>query len=87
MKVVDPRQSVGLLKAASGGSLHIPVLLAITTGMRSGEILALRWQDVQLDTQTLQVVQTLEQTAGGLAFNPHSPDDAVILSVSQAVLV
>lgn len=68
MKVVDPRQSVDLLKAASGGLLHIPVLLAITTGMRRGEILALRWQDVQLNTQTLQVVQTLEQTAGGLAF-------------------
>ena len=36
--------------------------------MRRGEILALRWQDVDLDGGKLAVGQSLEQTAAGLKF-------------------
>ena len=46
----------------------MPILLAVTTGMRRGEILALRWKDVDLDAGTLAVQQTLEQTRKGLSF-------------------
>ena len=45
-------------------------LLAVTTGLRRGEILGLRWQDVNLDRGILSVVQTLEQTREGLRFKP-----------------
>lgn len=70
MKVLN-REDVGrLLKEVDGKALHIPVLLAVLTGMRRGEVLALRWQDVDLDRATLAVTQTLEQTAAGLAFKP-----------------
>ena len=41
----------------------------MTTGLRRGELLGLRWQDVDLDGGKLAVRQSLEQTkAGGLAF-------------------
>jgi integrase len=40
----------------------MPVLIAVTTGLRRGEILALRWQDVDLNKGTLAVRQSLEQT-------------------------
>ncbi len=36
--------------------------------MRRGEILALRWQDVDLDGATLSVCRTLEETRDGLNF-------------------
>jgi integrase len=36
--------------------------------MRRGEILALRWRDVDLDGAVLSVVRSLEQTKAGLAF-------------------
>lgn len=38
-----------LLEAAEGSWLHLPIALALYTGMRKGEILALRWEDVTLE--------------------------------------
>ena len=39
-------------------------MLAVTTGMRQGELLALRWQDVSLDAGTAQVRATMQRTGG-----------------------
>lgn len=41
---------------------HIIYVLAIFTGMRKGEILGLRWQDIDWDRKTLQIVQTVYKT-------------------------
>lgn len=43
--------------------------VALGTGMRRGELLALRWQDIDLDGALLRVERSLEQTKrGGLVF-------------------
>jgi integrase len=42
-----------------GDRLYTPVLLAATTGMRRGEVLGLRWRDVDLDASRVAVRQTL----------------------------
>jgi integrase len=39
--------------------------LAITTGLRQGELLGLKWDDVDLDTGTLRVRRTLTTVKGG----------------------
>src|SRR5262249_1889634 len=65
MKVLDATLTLRLLDAARGGRLHMPILLAVTTGMRRGEVLALRWEDVDLQAGTLSVRQSLEQTDEG----------------------
>jgi integrase len=45
-------------------------MLAIYTGMRKGEILALRWQDCDLDKKIIRVRQTLyKRKGGGYLFN------------------
>jgi integrase len=44
------------------------VLLALSTGMRRGEILAVRWKNVDLERGTLRVMESLEQTKAGLRF-------------------
>jgi integrase len=46
----------------------MPVMLAVTTGLRRGELLGLRWSNVDLATGTITVVQSLEQTKDGLRF-------------------
>jgi integrase len=48
--------------------LYTIAALALATGMRRGELLALRWKDVDLDGGKLRVEQSLEQTRGGLRF-------------------
>jgi integrase len=41
---------------------HIIYVLAIFTGMRKGEILGLRWQDIDWDRKAVQIVQTVYKT-------------------------
>lgn len=58
-----------LLNATEGTWLHVPVLLALFLGLRRGEVLGLRWEDVDLKAGTLRVEQTLQCLRGsGLVF-------------------
>ena len=46
-------------------------ITALFTGMRLGEVLALRWNRVDLDAKVVQVREALEQTkAFGIRFKP-----------------
>jgi integrase len=61
-------QSARLLEAIAHSRVYWPVLLALSTGMRRGEILAVRWKNVDLERGTLRVMESLEQTKAGLRF-------------------
>jgi integrase len=50
-----------LLAAAAGDQFEALYVLAVTTGMRQGELLGLRWRDVNLDTNVLQVRFALQR--------------------------
>lgn len=64
---LDEEQTRGLLDESSGDRLGGLYVLAITTGMRQGELLALRWSDVDLERGFIQVRATLERTSEGVA--------------------
>jgi integrase len=68
MLALNDDQMVLLLDAAKESRLYVVVLLAATTGLRRGEILALCWKDIDLEKGVLQVRRTLEQARGGLRF-------------------
>jgi len=74
-------QSAALLDALRDTRLYVPVLLALTTGMRRGEILALRWKNVDFNRTTVRVVESLEHTRQGLRFKAPKTEKtrAVIL--------
>jgi integrase len=55
-----PEQARSLLKTVQGDRLEALYVLAITTGMRQGELLGLRWQDVDLERRRLQLVRQLK---------------------------
>jgi len=61
-------ESRHLLESLKDTRTYWPVMLALATGMRRGEILALRWKNVDLDRGVLRVVQSLEQTKNELRF-------------------
>lgn len=68
MVTLTPDQAAQLLESMKESRTYWPVLIALATGMRRGEVLALRWKNIDLDRKTLRVTQSLEQTKKGLRF-------------------
>ncbi len=68
MRALTEAETAQLFNLVECGRLNIPVMLAIATGMRRGEILALRWQDIDLEAGMATVIHSLEQTRGQLGF-------------------
>ncbi len=61
-----------LLQAARGDRLEALYALALATGMRQGELLALKWREVDLEGQTARVRATVQYVKGkGFIF--HDP--------------
>jgi len=59
--VLDREQVKAFLQAAKADDLHALYAVAVTTGLRQGELLGLRWQDVDLKAGTLAVRQILQE--------------------------
>lgn len=55
--VLNRQQISELLAALKETYLYVPVLIAVTTGLRLGEVLGLRWQDVDFVRKTITVNQ------------------------------
>lgn len=54
-----------LLDAAHGDRLEALYVLALHTGMRRGELLGLKWDDVDLDSLTIRIRRTLTRIENG----------------------
>jgi integrase len=65
MTALTPEQTRTLLEGAADGPLEAILTLAVTTGMRKGELLALHWTDVDLERGTLRVVGTMQRHPDG----------------------
>lgn len=68
MRALTEAETAWLLEVAAGTRFHLPVLLAVTSGMRRGEFLGLRWSDVDLMKGTAVVRRSVEQTNAGIQF-------------------
>lgn len=60
---LTPEQARRLLAAVQGTQLDCIVSLALTTGMREGELLGLRWSAVDLEAGVLRVSRQLQRVA------------------------
>jgi integrase len=65
MRPLSPARARTLLSAAEGNRLEALFVLAVTTGMRQGEILGLGWEDADLDAGVVRVRRTLTLAKGG----------------------
>ena len=86
MTALTVEQAQGLLAKLRHSRVYWPVLLALTTGMRRGEVLALRWRNVDLDRGSLRVVESLEQTKAGLRFKPPKNDRTRVVTLPAFVV-
>jgi integrase len=81
MVTLSFEQSARLLEAIKHTRVYWPVLLALSTGMRRGETLALRWKNLDLDRGILRVVESLEQTKCGIRFKTPKTDRARVVTL------
>lgn len=72
-----------LLRAVKGHPLEVPVRLACFLGLRRGELLGLRWRDVDLQAGRLSV-RWVRTTAGAQVVEkpPKTPDSCRTLSIA-----
>jgi integrase len=61
-QILQPDRARELLDALGGHPLYMLAALALATGARRNELLALRWQDIDLDAGRLRIETALEQT-------------------------
>jgi integrase len=59
LAVLTQEQAIALLQAVRGHPIECLITLALATGMRRGELLALKWSDVDFERGCLQVQRTL----------------------------
>ena len=70
--MLQPAQAAALLDRLRGKPLYLLASLGLGTGMRRSEMLALRWQDIDLDAGRLTIERSLEQTTAG-GVKPKTP--------------
>src|SRR6516165_11470677 len=77
MRVWDEEQVKLFLAEAKRSSLYYPLYLAaLTTGMRQGELLGLRWQDIDLALGDARITQTFYRLGGRLIFKAPKTEKA-----------
>ncbi len=64
MRTLSAAETRRLLEAARGDRLEALYVLAVHTGMRQGELLALKWQDIDLENATVRVRRTVTMSKG-----------------------
>jgi integrase len=62
---LSEEQVQAFLRAARGDRLEALYVLAVTTGLRAGELLGLSWSDVNLEQGFLEVTLALQESAAG----------------------
>jgi len=66
IQTLSPDDARLLLDAAACDRLEALYVLALTTGAREGELLALRWRDVHFDANALEIRGSLQRVPTGL---------------------
>jgi integrase len=83
---LNPEQSHAFLEAARGDRFEALYVLAITAGLREGELLGLKWDDLDLEARTLSVRRSLSTIGSLQAFEaPKNGKGRNIKLTSRAV--
>lgn len=70
VEILTEAQVATVLHKLRGKPIYPIIALALATGCRRGELLGLRWKDLDLDAGRLRVAQSIEQTKAGLRIKP-----------------
>ena len=69
IEILNDEQVIETLRKLQGHALSSIAAIGLATGMRRGELLAVRWSDCDLDKAAMRIERSLEETKeGGLRF-------------------
>lgn len=83
MGVWEIEEAHKFLQEAKEDRYYLAFLLAITTGMRQGEILGLRWKDVDFDNKILSINQILSHDAKELQAGTKTDSGSRTVAIDQ----
>jgi len=88
MKTLDDYQVRQLLQAADGTRMQVLFWIAVTTGLRQGELLGLKWSDLDWQTRRLQIQRQVQRRKGkGLVFcDPKSASGRRVISLGEKTI-
>lgn len=77
MKVIQPEQIGNYLQAAAERNVLPMFYLELTSGLRRGELLALLWSDLDVETRTISVTKQVNRIKGELVVSPPKTQNSV----------
>jgi integrase len=86
MATYDLEQTAALMERLRPTRMFIPALLGVLCGLRRGEIVALRWDDVKWDSESLSITQSAEQTKAGVRYKETKSGCGRNVRLSETVL-
>jgi len=86
MKVLDTDGTAALIETARHTTLFVPILLAATTGMRRGEIAALRWRHIDLDRSRISIEESAEQSKMNVRYKPPKSGKGRTVALAKSVV-
>lgn len=80
-------EEIGVLRQVCRGDWTFPLVeLALATGCRRGEMLALEWTDINWTVGTLSISKSLEETAAGLRIKGTKSDKPRLCRLPHAAI-
>src|SRR5215204_1982716 len=83
---LTPEQTKAFLMAARGDRYEALYVIAIHYGLRQGELLGLKWADIDLNAGTLQVRRTMSETRTGRIEEETKSGKGRRIDLSQTVI-
>lgn len=86
-KFLSDKQTEKLIKMAQYTDIYIPIMIAIYTGARRGEILALNWNNVDLEKGIIKIVDNLCATKNGLIIKQPKTNSGIrTIAISETLI-
>lgn len=86
-EIYDEDEIISLLNVAKGTDMEIPITLGATLGLRRGEILGLKWSDINLIDGKMTISNNLVNTSSGAIFTtPKTDKSCRTLELSEGII-
>ncbi len=86
-KFLNDKQTEELIKKAKNTDIYIPIVIAVYTGARRGEVLGLNWNNVDLEKGIIKIIDNLCATNNGLIIKQPKTNSGIrTIAISETLI-